>query len=40
MVHPNTAPDGERFLLLTPVEDEQATQATVTLLQAWRALLG
>ena len=35
----DAAPDGERFLILAPVEDDAARTATVTLVQGWRALM-
>ncbi len=35
----DVAPDGRRFLFLTPLEDDGVVAATVTLLQGWRALL-
>jgi Tol biopolymer transport system component len=33
------APDGERFLVLTPVKKDEREEASVTLVQGWRALL-
>ena len=35
----DVTPDGRRFLLLSPREDDAAGKASVTLLQGWRGLV-